>query len=205
DHKKSSKKDLDAIGDAFNDTAGRIVGAFDWISSRVTSALHAVRDAARDAFNQVSRIPGFSALGSLIGKYFHDGGITSGGIRYAAAGLTTFGPNSGAVYSRPVYGIAEPGTGGELFMPRFGNQQRQQMLAGVAAAWAGGAYVPAQQVGSPVATIPTDSMQPSIVHVHLMVDGKELGKGAVLDLRAVSAAAAAGDRLSNATNTGRRR
>jgi hypothetical protein len=201
---KDIRKDVsDAKSDisgAFASMAQTVASWMDWLGSRVTGVLHGIREAAKDAFNWVSKLGGLSALGALA-SHFRDGGVT-----YAAAGLTTFG-TTGAFYSKPVYGIAEPGTGGELFMPRYGQPQRQQMLAGVAAMFAGGSFVPGdrQSAGSRQATISTAPLQPVNIHLggeHLatLVLGVIDGNPTV-----VSAAGAAGNRISNYTNTGRRR
>lgn len=40
-----------------------------------------------------------------------------------------------------MYGWAEPGTGGELFVPRNGNQRRGRDLLAVASGWYGGRFV----------------------------------------------------------------
>jgi hypothetical protein len=163
---------------SFSSMAQTVASWMDWLGSRVTGVLHGIRDAAKDAFNWTSKLGGLSALGA-----------------------------QGAFYSKPVYGIAEKGTGGELFMPRYGQPQRQQMLAGVAAMFAGGSFVPGdrQSAGSRQATISTAPLQPVNIHVggeHLatLVLGVVEGNPTV-----VSATAAAGNRMSNYTNTGRRR
>lgn len=187
----------DGLVNAFLGVSSTIGGIMDNLSSRVSSALNRIRDAAKDAFNWTSKVPGASYLANLL-PFRH------GGVHMAAAGLTTFG--QGAFYPKPVFGIAEKGTGGELFMPRFGEKTRQQMLAGVAAGFAGGSFTPGtQQHGSPKATISTGPLQPVVIQIGdqpvvKMVLGIVGGNPTV-----VSASAHSGDRVSNHTNTGRRR
>lgn len=80
-----------------------------------------------------------AAINSLINAY---GRITlsknaRGGVHYAAAGTLSAG-----IYpsSSTLYGFAEPGTGGEAFIPRNGDRQRGRELLDVAAGWYGGRF-----------------------------------------------------------------
>lgn len=97
--------------------------------------------AALRAMLQASGYPA-STISSLISTY---GRITLvpnriGGV-YASAGLARLNEaqlfaGSGAT----MYGFAEPGTGGEAFIPRFGDRERGRDLLDVAAGWYGGRF-----------------------------------------------------------------
>lgn len=63
------------------------------------------------------------------GVYMAQGGVMS----LAGAGIYQAG-------SSPLYGFAEPGTGGEAFIPRHGDRQRGRDLLDVAAGWYGGKF-----------------------------------------------------------------
>ncbi len=65
-----------------------------------------------------------------------------GGVYMAASGLAALDRAQifGSTGS-PLYGFAEPGTGGEAFIPRFGDRQRGRDLVDVAAGWYGGRFV----------------------------------------------------------------
>lgn len=65
-----------------------------------------------------------------------------GGAYMAAGGLASL--TSGAVFpstGSAMYGFAEPGTGGELFVPRNGDRQRGRDLLSIGAGWYGGRFV----------------------------------------------------------------
>lgn len=91
---------------------------------------------------------GYSAatIASLVRQY---GRITlssnaRGGVHMAAGGVGSLGP--AAAYpsgDTPLYQFAEPGTGGELFLPRLGNRRRGEDILRIGAGWYGGRYVPA--------------------------------------------------------------
>ena len=93
---------------------------------------------------------GYSAavIKSLVSSY---GRITlnrNGGAYMAAGGLASLDraqvyPGTGA----PLYGFAEPGTGGELFVPRNGDRQRGRDLLAIGAGWYGQRLVPASGGG----------------------------------------------------------
>jgi hypothetical protein len=96
---------------------------------------------------------GYSAatIASLLSSY---GRITltpneRGGAYMAAGGLASLAraqvfPSG----STPLYGFAEAGTGGELFVPRNGERQRGRELLSIGAGWYGGRFVPSgQQAG----------------------------------------------------------
>lgn len=87
-----------------------------------------------------------AAITSLISSY---GRITlaknaRGGVHYAAGGVMSLGPRNAGVYpsSSTLYGFAEPGTGGEAFIPRNGDRRRGRELVDVAAGWYGGRFAP---------------------------------------------------------------
>lgn len=60
-----------------------------------------------------------------------------------------------------LYGFAERGTGGELFLPRLGSRQRGEDILSVGAGWYGGRFVPAGR----------DSGSPTTIHNTLTVNG----------------------------------
>jgi hypothetical protein len=64
-----------------------------------------------------------------------------GGVHYAADGLVSFG-QAGIYSGGPVYGIAEPETGGEAFVPRHGDYARSMGILSEAASWYGAAVQP---------------------------------------------------------------
>jgi hypothetical protein len=64
-----------------------------------------------------------------------------GGVHYAATGLVSFG-GAGIYSGGPVYGIAEPETGGEAFVPRYGEYSRSMGILAEAAQWYGARVVP---------------------------------------------------------------
>jgi len=71
------------------------------------------------------------------------GGVTE----YAATGTL----RDAAVYSagsRPRYGFAEPETGGEAFIPKFGNAKKSLGIANKAASWYGHTVVPSSTAGT---------------------------------------------------------
>jgi hypothetical protein len=123
-----------------------------------------------------------------------------GGVRYAQAGLMSLGRGTAGIYAGgPLYGFAEPDTGGELFMPRNGDPQRNKALAAVANQWAG---LPAPSTGAggaAAAAMPT-SHGPYVFEVDghtliaFMIDAIS-GHPTV-----VSAAAEEGDRLRSFTS-----
>jgi len=73
-----------------------------------------------------------------------------GGIHYAATGAMSLGSRSAGIYpsSSTLYGFAEPGTGGEAFIPRNGDRRRGQDLLDVAAGWYGGRFVAGGKAGT---------------------------------------------------------
>lgn len=96
---------------------------------------------------KILREAGYSTatINSLINSY---GRITlssnaTGGIHHAAAGLMSLGAGAAGIYpsSSTLYGFAEPGTGGEAFIPRNGERRRGRELVDVAAGWYGGRFV----------------------------------------------------------------
>jgi hypothetical protein len=64
-----------------------------------------------------------------------------GGVHYAADGLVSFG-QAGVYSGGPVYGIAEPETGGEAFVPRNGDYARSMGILSEAASWYGASVQP---------------------------------------------------------------
>lgn len=82
-----------------------------------------------------------------------DGGVREDGVTYAAAGTLREAAMYSAQGSRPRYGYAEPQTGGEMFLPKNGNQQRGERHLAIGAGWYGGTYVPAGGGGGQAATI----------------------------------------------------
>lgn len=67
-----------------------------------------------------------------------------GGVYMAAGGIGGMsGPTLYPPGDRPLYGFAEQGTGGEIFLPRNGNHARGEDLLRVGAGWYGGRYMPA--------------------------------------------------------------
>lgn len=64
-----------------------------------------------------------------------------GGAYMAAGGLASL--SAGQVFpgGATMYGFAEPGTGGELFVPRNGDRQRGRDLLSIGAGWYGGRFV----------------------------------------------------------------
>lgn len=69
-----------------------------------------------------------------------------GGIHYAAEGLVSFA--QAAMYNQPTYGIAEPQTGGEAFVPRFGDYGRSTGILDQASRWYGGRFMAGGQGGA---------------------------------------------------------
>lgn len=104
------------------------------------------------------------------------GGVTE----YAATGTL----RDAAVYSagsRPRYGFAEPETGGEAFIPKFGNAKRSLGIANTAAGWYGHTVVPSSTAGA--MQVGSGSGGRSVVeHVHRVVIE---GTGVVEGLRKV--------------------
>lgn len=70
-----------------------------------------------------------------------------GGV-YARSGLLSLSEGGMFDAGRTLYGFAEPGTGGELFLPRLGPQRRGEELLSVGAGWYGGRYLPAGAASS---------------------------------------------------------
>lgn len=117
---------------------------------------------------------------------------------FAAGGLGSLTPG---IYSSAngLIKFAEPETGGELYMPvNSPDSARQQALAGVAAGIAGGTFTPNQ---GRTTTVGGASGGTQMIHVHLNVDGKEIGKGLVVDPRKISAATSQGNRQRSFTDT----
>ncbi|MEV1315373.1 hypothetical protein AB0J14_04730 [Micromonospora arborensis] len=84
-----------------------------------------------------------AAINALINTY---GRITltpnaRGGVYMAATGGVGM-LGEAAIYQQPAYGWAEKRTGGELFVPRLGDQARGERLLSVGAGWYGGRYTP---------------------------------------------------------------
>lgn len=103
-----------------------------------------------------------AAIDKLITAY---GRITlaknaQGGVHYAAAGVMSLDSRSAGVYpsSKTLYGFAEPGTGGEAFIPRNGDRRRGRELVDVAAGWYGGRFAPAGAGGGGGDTTINNSM-----------------------------------------------
>jgi arsenate reductase-like glutaredoxin family protein len=71
-----------------------------------------------------------------------------GGIHYAAAGAMSLGAAGVYPSSSTLYGFAEPGTGGEAFIPCNGDRQRGRELLDVAAGWYGGRFAPSGAASS---------------------------------------------------------
>jgi TP901 family phage tail tape measure protein len=67
-----------------------------------------------------------------------------GGVHYAAGGLVSLG-QAGIYGQGPVYGFAEPETGGEAFVPRNGDYARSMAILQTAAAWYGARVAPANR------------------------------------------------------------
>lgn len=65
-----------------------------------------------------------------------------GGVHYAAEGLLAL-DQAGIYVGGPVYGFAEPQTGGEAFVPRYGDYNRSMGILQEAARWYGAAVTPA--------------------------------------------------------------
>lgn len=91
-----------------------------------------------------------ATINSLVSQY---GRITltsnaRGGVYMAAGGIG--GLSAPAVFppgDRPLYGFAEPGTGGEMFLPRHGDRARGEDILRIGAGWYGGRYVSAGRAG----------------------------------------------------------
>ncbi|MEU7590642.1 hypothetical protein AB0A95_30670 [Micromonospora sp. NPDC049230] len=95
-----------------------------------------------------------ATINSLINTY---GRITltpnaTGGVYMAAAGGVGM-LGQAAVHQQPAYGWAEKRTGGELFVPRLGEQARGERLLSVGAGWYGGRYVPRGSDGGGPTTV----------------------------------------------------
>lgn len=71
------------------------------------------------------------------------GGARDGSVQYAAAGSLRDAAVYAARGSTPLYGFAEPQTGGELFVPKIGNKARADRYLSIGAGWYGGRYTPA--------------------------------------------------------------
>jgi hypothetical protein len=65
-----------------------------------------------------------------------------GGVRYAEDGLLSL-RDAGIYSGGPLYGFAEPATGGEAFVPRRGDRDRSMGILSTAAGWYGAHVVPA--------------------------------------------------------------
>jgi TP901 family phage tail tape measure protein len=74
-----------------------------------------------------------------------------GGIRYAETGLLSAGVYSAA--RGPLYGFAEPATGGEAFVPRRGDYGRSTGILDQAARWYGGRFMPGGMGGGGTLTV----------------------------------------------------
>jgi hypothetical protein len=118
-------------------------------SSKLATAVYNIQIAE---LRKILAGAGYSAavVNSILASY---GKITltpnrEGGAYMAASGLASLSrasifPAGGA----PMYGFAEPGTGGELFVPKNGDRQRGQDLLSIGAGWYGGKFVAAGQSG----------------------------------------------------------
>ncbi|MEY2451468.1 MAG: hypothetical protein QOD92_1042 [Acidimicrobiaceae bacterium] len=73
--------------------------------------------------------------GHNIGNAQRWGGV----VEHAATGLVRF--RSADIYNQPTYGIAERETGGEAFIPKYGNRARSLAIAATAAGWYGASVV----------------------------------------------------------------
>jgi hypothetical protein len=111
------------------------------------------------------------------------GGITNaptgmrwGGVNVAKAAdglLANVYTNAGAIH------FAEPETGGEAFIPRYGNRARALQVADVAAGWHGADVVPRETRGAGGATIVSYDFRPNInvqVRPTVGVDGLSLAR-----------------------------
>lgn len=86
---------------------------------------------------------GKSLIGSLISQY---GRITLqsnaiGGVYGGMAEAAAYGPGS------TLYAFREPSTGGEAFVPRYGDRARSERILATAAGWYGGSYQPGTGAG----------------------------------------------------------
>jgi TP901 family phage tail tape measure protein len=75
--------------------------------------------------------------GTDVGRSLNPYAQRWGGIHYAESGLLNAGVYSGG----PLYGFAEPATGGEAFIPRRGDYGRSTGILDQAARWYGGRFV----------------------------------------------------------------
>lgn len=153
------RENLLAILD-FLDTAGQAAQArFDQTkNARLATAVYT---GFLDQLRTTLKAAGYSAamVNSLISTY---GKITlqrndRGGIYMAIGGvgapLSTATIAPGAPGGRTLYGWAEKQTGGEMFLPRLGEQARGERLLAVGAGWYGGRYVPGGRGGDGGTTI----------------------------------------------------
>lgn len=128
-------------------------------------------------------------LNSLNGKVYHyqvwaqqvgEGQVLGHGLRwggvesYAAGGIKSFA--SAGIYSpmggRSLVKFAEPETGGEAYIPRNGDPNRNLRTLATAASWMGAAVVPAMaSAGGRGATLPPLMVE---LHARLEIDGREV-------------------------------
>lgn len=132
-----------------------------------------------------------------------------GGIRWADEGLVSLGYRSAGVYGNgPLIGFAEPDTGGEIFIPKNGDRDRNQALATIAAQWAGMQVTPARSPiagGMGISGTGPSLRPPQTLQVH--VGGEHLADVVLRvvedHVEVVSAAAVKGDRRRHFTNSAR--
>jgi hypothetical protein len=149
-----NKAGVDLRTDFGRENLGNIIGFFEEAARAAQARFEQTRSAATATalYNQhvadlrkILASSGYSAatINSLVNSY---GRITltpneRGGVYMAAGGMASL--RRAGIFpagSTPMYGFAEPGTGGELFVPRFGEQQRGRDLLDIAAGWYGGRF-----------------------------------------------------------------
>lgn len=115
----------------------------------VNDAEEEINNVAR---NRIANIEVHPAFGHLYGE--SSGGVTQrreGGVTaHAQMGLLRDPEIFSPAPAGPArYAFAEPTTGGEAFIPRFGDRQRSLSIADVAAQWHGGRVVTGAELGGP--------------------------------------------------------
>lgn len=149
-----------------------------------------------------------SALGKIVSKHINIVADVSGsgktyarrygGVRYAAQGLLNLdGQAFAAAAGRPLYGFAEEGTGGEVFIARNAPDARSLAYADQAARWHGGRVVTGGE------TAPQVTVEAPVVQVYL--DGKQIAARVVVSPRRVAAATDEGRRVRGFSDTARAR
>jgi hypothetical protein len=111
------------------------------ISTDITTSGVAAATAQANAYRAaLDRIP--ASVQSTVYTKRLDKGRRWGGIDYAADGLIGLSQaNTYRAGSQPIYGFAEPATGGEAFVPRFGDYNRSTSILDEASKWYGGRFV----------------------------------------------------------------